>query len=165
MMPYSVGPAPALGSPVVVDVVTTVVVVMLLALRWWRAAVVVTLARVSELVCESVVKVLVARPRPVLVDPVASASGSGFPSGHAGGSAAVYGALVLVVLAGGTRCARVMLVTGAALLIGAVAVSRVLLGVHYPSDVAAGVALGLAWVSGAALLVSLPRSALSPTSV
>jgi undecaprenyl-diphosphatase len=134
--------ATALGSPVVVDVVTTVVVVMLLALRWWRTAVVVALAGVGELVCESVVKVLVARPRPVRVDPVASASGSGFPSGHAGGSAAVYGALVLVGLAGGTRWARVMLVRGAALLIGAVAVSRVLLGVHYPSDVAAGVASG-----------------------
>ena len=136
--------ATALGSPVVVDVVTTVVVVMLLALRWWRTAVVVALAGVGELVCESVVKVLVARPRPVRVDPVASASGSGFPSGHAGGSAAGYGALVLVLagLAGGARWARVMLVRGAALLIGAVAVSRVLLGVHYPSDVAAGVASG-----------------------
>ena len=135
--------ATTLGSPVVVDAVTTVVVVMLLALRWWPAAVV-ALARVSELVCESVVKVLVARPRPVRVDPVASASGSGFPSGHAGGSAAGYGALVLVLagLAGGARWARVMLVRGAALLIGAVAVSRVLLGVHYPSDVAAGVASG-----------------------
>jgi membrane-associated phospholipid phosphatase len=55
-----------------------------------------------------------------------------------------------------------MLASGTALLVGAVAVSRVLLGVHYPSDVAAGVALALAWVSGAALMVSLPRSVLSP---
>lgn len=157
--------ATALGSPVVVDVVAAVVVVVLLVLRWWRAAVVVALARAGELVCESVVKVLVARPRPALVDPVAHASGYSFPSGHAGGSAAVYGALALLGVAGVARWTRLMLMTAAALLVGAVAVSRVLLGVHYPSDVAAGVALGLAWVSAAALLVSLPRSARTPTSV
>jgi undecaprenyl-diphosphatase len=62
--------------------------------RWWPWL------EPGELVCESVVKVLVARPRPALVHPVASASGYSFPSGHTGGSAAVYGALALVVIAG-----------------------------------------------------------------
>ena len=158
--------ATAIGSPVVVDVVAAAVVVVVLpVMRWWRGAVVVAAARVGELVCESAVKALVARPRPALVDPVAHASGYSFPSGHAGGSAAVYGALALLGVAGVARWARLMLVTAAALLIGAVAVSRVLLGVHYPSDVAAGVALGLAWVSAAALLASLPRSAPTPTPV
>jgi undecaprenyl-diphosphatase len=155
--------ATAIGSPVVVDVVAAVVVVVLLVVGWWRAAVVVALARLGELVCEFAVKVLVARPRPALVHPVASASGYSFPSGHAGGSAAVYGALALLALAGVAGWARLILVTGAALLVAAVAMSRVLLGVHYPSDVAAGVALGLAWVSTAALLISPPRNALSPT--
>ena len=126
---------------------------------------VVALARVGELVCESVVRVLVGRPRPPLVDPVASASGYSFPSGHAGGSAAVYGALALLGLAGIAWWTRLMLVTGAALLVCAVAVSRVLLGAHYPSDVVAGVALGLAWVSGAALLVNLPRAGGSAAAV
>jgi membrane-associated phospholipid phosphatase len=157
--------ATAIGSPVVVDVVAAVVVVLLLFLRWWRLAAVVALARVGELVCESVVKMVVARPRPALVNPVASASGYSFPSGHAGGSAAVYGALALLALVGVAGWARLMLVTGAALLVSAVAVSRVLLGVHYPSDVAAGMALGLAWVTAAALLVSLPRSSLTRTWV
>lgn len=92
--------ATAIGSPVVVDVVAAVVMVVLLVLRWWRAAVVVAAARAGELVCESAVKVLVARPRPALVDPVAHASGYSFPSGHAGGSAAVYGALALLGVAG-----------------------------------------------------------------
>lgn len=157
--------ATAIGSPVVVDVVAAVVVVVLLVVGWWRAAVVVALARLGELVCEFAVKVFVARPRPALVHPVASASGYSFPSGHAGGSAAVYGALALLALAGVVRWVRLILVTGAALLVAAVSTSRVLLGVHYPSDVAAGVALGLAWVSTAALLVSLPRNALSPALV
>jgi len=154
--------ATAIGNPVVVDVVAVVAVVVVLVLKWWHGAVVVALARAGELACESTVKLLVARPRPALVHPVASASGYSFPSGHAGGSAAVYGALALVVIARVARWARLMLATGTALLVGAVAVSRVLLGVHYPSDVAAGAALGLAWVSAAALVVSLPRSAPSP---
>lgn len=157
--------ATTIGSPVAVDVVAAVAVAVLLVLRWWRAAVLVALARAGELVCESTVKMGVARPRPALVNPVASTSGYSFPSGHAGGSAAVYGALALLAVAGVARWARLTLVTGATVLVGAVAVSRVLLGVHYPSDVAAGVALGVAWVSAAALLVSLPRHASFPTSV
>lgn len=156
--------ATAIGSPVVVDVVAALVVMLLLIIRWWRGAVVVAAARVGELVCESAVKALVARPRPAVVNPVAHASGYSFPSGHAGGSAAVYGALALLGVAAVARSARLMLVTSAALLVGAVAVSRVLLGVHYPSDVAAGVALGLAWVSAAALLAHLPRSTPTPVS-
>jgi membrane-associated phospholipid phosphatase len=67
-------------------------------------------------------------------------------------------------VAGVARWARLVLVTGATLLVCAVAASRVLLGVHYPSDVAAGVALGLARASAAALLASLPRNAPTPTS-
>jgi undecaprenyl-diphosphatase len=63
---------------------------------------------------------------------------------------------VLLALTRIARWARPVLLAGGALLVCAIAVSRVLLGVHYPSDVAAGVALGLAWVSTAALLVSLP---------
>lgn len=154
--------ATAIGEPVVVDLLAAVVVVVLLVLKRWRAGVVVALARGGELVCESGVKGLVARPRPALVHPITSASGYSFPSGHDGGSAAVYGALALVFSARLARWARLMLVAGTALLVGAVVISRVVLGVHYPSDVAAGVALGLAWLSGAALVVNLPRSALSP---
>lgn len=81
--------ATAIGSPVTVDVVSTVMVVGLLTCGSWRVAALVAVARVGELGCESAVKVLVRRPRPILVDPVAHASGFSFPSGHAGGSAAV----------------------------------------------------------------------------
>jgi membrane-associated phospholipid phosphatase len=150
--------ATAIGSPVVVDVVTVVVGLTLLVTGFWRAAMLVVVARVGELACESVVKVLLARPRPALLDPVAHAFGYSFPSGHAGGSAAVYGALVLLVLAQVPRWARCVVLVVGALVISAVAASRVLLGLHYPSDVTAGVALGLAWVGGAALLVTLPHS-------
>lgn len=69
-----------------------------------------------------------------------------FPSGHAFGSAVVYGMLALVVL-------RVLhpyrwrwLVAGVLWAwIGLIALSRPVLGVHYPSDVLAGMSLGLGW--------------------
>lgn len=78
--------------------------------------------------------------------------------GHAGESAALTGARALLELAGRAG-------TCAALLVGAVAVSRVPLGVRYLSDVAADVAPELAWIGAAALRVNLRRSAGSPTSV
>jgi membrane-associated phospholipid phosphatase len=67
-------------------------------------------------------------------------------------------ALVLLALPRVPPWARPVLLAAGALLISAIAASRVLLGVHYPSDVAAGVALGLTWAGGAALLVTLPHS-------
>ncbi|MGB7794812.1 MAG: phosphatase PAP2 family protein, partial [Pseudonocardiaceae bacterium] len=140
------------GSSLVVDVVAVVVALALLIARLWRGAVLVVVARLGELASTTAVKDLLARPRPTLVDPVDHAAGYSFPSGHAAGSAAVYGALLLLVLPRAARWARALLLAAGTLLICAVAASRVLLGVHYPSDVAAGMALGLAWVGVAALL-------------
>ncbi|MGB9279517.1 MAG: phosphatase PAP2 family protein [Pseudonocardiaceae bacterium] len=142
------------GSALVVDVVAIVVALALLIIRWWRGAALVVVARLGELASTTAIKDLLARPRPVLLDPVDHAAGYSFPSGHAAGSAAVYGALVVLVLPRAARWTRALLLAVGALLICAVDASRVLLGVHYPSDVAAGTALGLAWVGVAALLVT-----------
>jgi len=69
-----------------------------------------------------------------------------FPSGHAFGSAATYGMLALAVL-WALRPHRWRWAVAAALWvwIGLVALSRPILGVHYPSDVLAGMCLGLGW--------------------
>ncbi|MGB6224673.1 MAG: phosphatase PAP2 family protein, partial [Pseudonocardiaceae bacterium] len=120
------------GSSLVVDVVAAVVALALLIARLWRGAVLVVVARLGELASTTAVKDLLARPRPTLVDPVDHAAGYSFPSGHAAGSAAVYGALVLLVLPRAARWARALLLAAGTLLICAVATSRVLLGVHYP---------------------------------
>lgn len=144
------------GSPLVVDIVAIVAGLILLVTRRWRAVVLVAVARLGELACESGLKALTARPRPILDHPVAYASGYAFPSGHAAGAAAVYGSLVLLAVPLLRRWAQVLVLAAGALLIAAVGASRVLLGVHSPSDVVAGVALGLAWVGIAAFLSTLP---------
>jgi undecaprenyl-diphosphatase len=145
------------GSSLVVNVVAAVAAIVLLIMRLWRGAVLVVVARLGELASTTAVKDLLARPRPTLLNPVDHGAGYSFPSGHAAGAAAVYGALLVLVLPRAARWARALLLAAGALLICAVAASRVLLGVHYPSDVAAGAALGLAWVGIAALLITLIR--------
>ena len=93
------------------------------------------------------VKSVVDRARPVLPDPVAHASYSSFPSGHAQGVVVATGVLLLVLLPAVPRARRPVaggLAVLWALLMG---FSRVALGVHYLSDVVAGYVLGAAWLA------------------
>lgn len=94
-------------------------------------------------------KLLVQRARPVVDDPVSTAPGYSFPSGHAANTASIC--LVCVVLLWPllrSRAARVTAVVTAAVLVLSVLLDRVFLGVHYPSDVTAGLLLAAAYVYG-----------------
>ncbi len=92
------------------------------------------------------------RPRPELWPRLIPEHDFGFPSGHAMGSVAVVTALM--VLAWPTRWRWWVIVLGAAFAL-AVSISRLYLGVHYPSDMIAGGMLSLVWVT--ALTLSLQR--------
>ena len=92
----------------------------------------------------SVAKAAVQRVRPVLDDPVAHAGGFSFPSGHAL-NITVATSVLLVALWPllSSRALRVGAVTATAVVVAIVGCDRVLLGVHFPSDVVGGVVLGL----------------------
>jgi len=92
------------------------------------------------------VKDLADRVRPAL-NPVAETLGPSFPSGHSSWSAAFFAAAALLLSRGRSRHMRALIAGAAAALVVMVAGSRVLLDVHWLSDVIAGVALGLAWFS------------------
>ncbi|GAA3023683.1 hypothetical protein GCM10010462_07690 [Microbacterium dextranolyticum] len=93
------------------------------------------------------VKAIVGRPRPV--EALIAAAQTSFPSAHAFGitTAALCGVLLLRVL-DASQVARRWAALAAGALIALVCVARVALAVHYVSDVAAGVALAVAWVAG-----------------
>lgn len=106
-------------------------------------------------------KGLVQRARPVVEDAVSHAPGSSFPSGHATNTAAAALTVTLLVwpLLGPRGRVVVPVVAGACVLI--TGLDRVMLGVHYPSDVIAGFALGTA-LAGASYLGYSGWSATGP---
>ena len=115
-----------------------------LARRAPRAALLLLLSRVVAQLLSTGTKVLVGRPRPVVDEPVSSASGMSFPSGHALGAAAFWATLVVVLLPVVPEGRRRPLAGLALLVAVVVAATCVLLGVHFLSDVVAGLLLGLA---------------------
>jgi membrane-associated phospholipid phosphatase len=109
---------------------------------WWALTTILAAWGLSNLLKE-----VVRRARPVLDQPVESAAGFSFPSGHAANTAAMTTTLVVLVWPSlRSRLVRVAAVAGAAVLTVATAVDRVMLGVHYPSDVVAGILFGAGFV-------------------
>jgi membrane-associated phospholipid phosphatase len=99
---------------------------------------------IGQFMVSNLIKVLVGRDRPDILH-LTGFSGSSFPSGHATAAAATFMAVALLL--GRRRSPRVKAVLAglAAGLAGAVAASRVLLGVHWFTDVLAGLLLGWLW--------------------
>ncbi len=123
------------------------VVAWLLWRRSPRRALFVVSTVVLSSVLNNLVKVAVHRTRPVLANPVASAGGASFPSGHAQAALVGYGVLVLICGPLLRRPWRRLLFVVAAVMVLAIGLSRVALGVHYVSDVLAGYVLGAAWLA------------------
>lgn len=100
----------------------------------------------GAIVVYDAVKVLVARPRPHVGQLVSTATGFAFPSGHATQIAAITVTITLLGTALPVSRSRRALAWGAtALIVLVVGVSRIYLGVHWPTDVLAGSALGALW--------------------
>jgi undecaprenyl-diphosphatase len=131
----------SLGSPV-----ATTVVVMLGALVLWRhgrtaAAAVLSAAAVLTAMLVAGLKELFGRARPDLW-PHSQPSGESFPSGHAVESAMVYGTLAVLLARRYPQHHAVIGILAAAVVL-AIAATRAILGVHWPSDLVAGLAIGV----------------------
>lgn len=138
----------ALGGPTVIGLVVLAVVGFLVVqARYWTAIFVFVTAVSGEAVSYAMKGIFV-RPRPTVVPHLREAFSSSFPSGHAMQSAIIYltlGAMLMRITEG--RLTKFYCCTMAMLLTGLVGVSRVWLGVHYPTDVLAGWIVGLFWAS------------------
>lgn len=125
-------------------------VLVLLALRRFRQGLFVAVATGGSALLNLATKRLFSRDRPALWDSIAPEATYSFPSGHAMGSMTL--ALVLVLLAWPTRL-RWWVVAAMLVFVPMVGMSRVYLGVHYPSDILAGWAAAALWTVGAYLLL------------
>jgi membrane-associated phospholipid phosphatase len=104
----------------------------------------------GEIVLTNGLKLIVDRDRPAVLR-LTGASGPSFPSGHAAAAAACWAAIALVVTRTSARRVRAAAAAGAAFVAGAVAASRALLGVHWLTDIVAGLVLGWGWFTLLAL--------------
>ena len=110
------------------------------------SALLLVVATAGGIVLNGVLKFGFARPRPQIFTWGTHAVTSSFPSGHAMSATIVYGTVAyLAARLQPQRWARWMTMALAGLAILLICVSRVYLGVHYPSDVAAGIVVGFAW--------------------
>ena len=135
-----------IGSAPIWVCVTLVAVAVFWRLEWQRAAVDLGIAMAGAIVLGNVLKLSFARVRPEVFFGAAPATFS-FPSGHALYAACLYGALACLIADRITDPAqRAALWTGAVLLAGAIGLSRIYLGVHYPTDVIGGYLVAVFWI-------------------
>jgi undecaprenyl-diphosphatase len=136
----------ALGGYAVLSLLVCLVVGYLLIVRGHTAALLVLAATLGGVALSTLLKGLYARPRPDLVPHLTEVSSASFPSGHAMLSTVVYltlGGMLARLVAG--HWLKLYFLGCALLLSFLVGLSRVYLGVHYPTDVLAGWAAGLCW--------------------
>jgi undecaprenyl-diphosphatase len=148
-----------LGSPAAMTVLALGGVLLLAARRQWIVLGGWVVAFSGAGLIDHWLKVAIHRPRPLYATALLQHSSWSFPSGHAMGALVGYGMLayVLILMGPRTRRFRLLIVTGLALLIVAIGVSRLYLGVHYFSDVVGGYAAGLLWLSACVSAVELAR--------
>lgn len=134
------------STPATIGVILVVAVVdYIRAPNKWIPPFLITVV-VGEILLVNTVKQILDRARPEF-NPITETLGPSFPSGHSATAAALYAGVALVLARKRSPRKRALLAGAAAAIAVAVACSRVMLGVHWLSDVIAGLAFGWAWFS------------------
>jgi undecaprenyl-diphosphatase len=135
-----------LGTGIVVAMIVAVSALFLWLYDYRNSATLLLVTTIGGLMLNMVLKLGFDRPRPQFFDWGTHAMSSSFPSGHAMSASIVYPTVAyLAARLEKTKLARFITLVVTALLVALICFSRVYLGVHYPSDVLAGVVVGLAW--------------------
>jgi undecaprenyl-diphosphatase len=136
-----------LGAPVWLVTVSIVLVWRLVQQGRRHAAVMLVVAAVGAEVLDEILKLVFRRARPEAFFGYAEPITYSFPSGHSVASACFYGVLAAILTVRmKSHARRIAIWTAAALLAFLIGLSRIYLGVHYPSDVLAGYATAVIWV-------------------
>lgn len=135
-----------LGSIGVLGLLVLASIMFLVISNRSKTALFVTLATLSGAILSTLLKLGFDRPRPDLIPHLTHTYSTSFPSGHAMVSAVVYltlGTLLARVVSG--LWSKIYVMAVAFILMGLIGLSRLYLGVHWPSDVLAGWAAGAVW--------------------
>jgi undecaprenyl-diphosphatase len=145
----------------VVLLVTAAVVAF--RLRSWRPILLATLAGGGGALLVTGIKTLVARDRPDPLLRAVTEDGFSFPSGHAASSMVILCTVAwLVSMATRNRTVQATIWVAAVPLASAIGLSRIYLGVHYPTDVLAGWVLAATWLITVAVAARIPGSPIVP---
>jgi undecaprenyl-diphosphatase len=137
-----------LGTWIVVLSIVSIAGLFLWLTQHRYSATLLLVATAGGIGLNSILKIGFSRPRPQVFEWGTHVSSSSFPSGHAMSSAVVF--ITVAYLAARlqkTHRARLATLAIAAFIVASICFSRMYLGVHYPSDVIAGVIIGLSWAA------------------
>jgi membrane-associated phospholipid phosphatase len=124
--------------------VAAIVTIVVLFRRWGRHAFLLVAGLAIELSVYITANKIVARPRPDVSHLGGTPSTYSFPSGHTAATVVLYGGIAVIVMVATTRWwPRIVMWTLAVVLTVAIGLSRVYRGEHYPTDVVAGLLLGI----------------------
>jgi membrane-associated phospholipid phosphatase len=138
----------ALGSFPVVAAVSLGIAAYFWRRQWWSWIGLLVLTVGGSEILSFLLKHAFHRTRPHFSHPIVTLTSFSFPSGHTMAATTLYGFLAVWVLVNvQSWWLRVAAIGGAALLIALVAISRIYLGAHFLTDVAAGIAAGVAWLA------------------
>jgi undecaprenyl-diphosphatase len=138
----------ALGGATIIVIITAAVVFYLLIQKQYQLMWLILIATIGGALLSFGLKEIFARERPPLIFHLLTVKSMSFPSGHAMMSSVVYltqGALLAKTQS--NKNLRVYILLVAIILVFLIGISRIYLGVHYPTDVLAGWSVGLAWAS------------------
>jgi undecaprenyl-diphosphatase len=147
-----------LGSAGVLVWVIVLALILLLVRRRFPLAAYLAVTASGALILDPALKALIGRLRPVVEHPVAVGGGSSFPSGHSLDSYICYGALLLVFLPAFPRRRRWIPVAAVSTVIVLIGLTRILLGVHFVSDVVGAWSVGTAWLGITVFAFELHRT-------
>lgn len=136
----------ALGSPLILGILIVSVLGFIGLARERVKFVAIALSVTGGVALTALLKAIAHRPRPEIVPHLTEVSSSSFPSGHSMQSAVILLTLGALLAESETSVARrIYILSLAAILTFGIGVSRIYLGVHYPTDVLAGWCAGVAW--------------------